>query len=109
MDSVFIQDVLIQNNTVRVYGNSLLRVAGIHNLVLNNLTVKNNIGSILLCDGVLNKVISNCSFENVSNADDVSDAFQNQIRFENKVFETILNQSKSYQTILQNISLNVRK
>ena len=109
LDSVFIQDILIENNSAGVYEIPVFFMSSIHNLVINNFTVRNSVGEILLLYGVLNKVMTNCYFENVSNPNHLPDRYQNQIRIEHTKVEMDLNQTKYYTTILQNVSVNVRR
>ena len=109
MDTVRIQDIFIQNNSLnsKKITNALLVVNLAHQVIINNIKVKDNTGPILHFQEVLFQEISNSYFENVWNSRSLPENLQAQIRISKTSENNGLNQAKHVGTNIKNVSLNV--
>jgi len=110
MDSVQIQNVFIQNNTLNSKNieHAILTFLVGHSFHLNNMIVKDSISPIIQLIQVLSSRITNCFFENVSNSQQLSEKNQYQIKIRHNP-NPELNQTKEKIIVIQNVSLNVMK
>ena len=109
MDTVRIQDVLLQNNSLNSKNmmNALLEVNLAHQVIANNIEVKHNIGPILHLKQVMYQQISNSSFENVWNSPSLPENLQAQIIISKTSEDNGLDQGRHIGTNIKNVSLNV--
>jgi len=111
MDTVEIQNIFIQNNTLNSIkiDHPIISLGAIHTCSITNLTVKDTVGPILKLQYVLSQRITNCLFENVSSSKELSEINQSQIRIIHADTYSRLNQTKQKIVVIQNVSLNVIK